>query len=101
LKEIKQSYNEGEKILGFKFLKKVGFRSCKLTKFMFNKLKSLQFEFDKDYEKYYFDDNQYSLESDLYFKIILFIIKLGNYEFKYKAIKPYCWELGGYGLFSY
>ena len=100
LKEIQKSYNNGEKILGFKFLKKVGFANCKLTKTMFDKFKSLQFEFDKDYEENYLDNGKYSLEFDLYFKIILFIIKLGNSEFKFKELKIPCWEIGGYELFN-
>jgi phosphopantothenoylcysteine synthetase/decarboxylase len=106
--EINEAYKRGTKIVGFDFCDEVAkeYEDRRLSNEHMKLLvaqgydeKSVErVEYDNDDDDY---DGDYSLWTDSYPDIWLFIVKLGNPNFKYEEVVDSAQRIniGGYGLF--
>lgn len=111
--QIGEAYEAGSKKLGFNFIEEVATdyedSSLDLVKFktLIDAGLSIEEAFKYDYEikeaKKALEDEDsegFHLWTESYRSIFLFIVKLGNKDFKYKISQGNQIHIGGYGLFE-
>ncbi len=103
-KQVETAYNKASKTLGFDFITLFDeYECCSLEGKFARKLLDSGFK-DPEFQKSYNDDpkdTSYSVYSDVYVKIYMWIAKLSNGTLEYKFVDSKNeLQIGGYGLFS-
>lgn len=98
LREIQTAYNKGKKIVKFDPIENLC-SDYEDRQFFAKDLQLLKkFGFSKEYELNVEDEIMLNRED--FTEIVLFVVSLGNKEFKYEfEIDDDRWNIGGYGLF--
>jgi hypothetical protein len=92
-RELMKAYYLGSEKLGFDLIGQVAtdYQNCNISKIFCQEL------INHGYNKKYLSSN--CLSQDKFYDLFLFIVKLGNTDFKYTVVKIPNINIGGYGLF--
>jgi hypothetical protein len=100
-KEIEKAYKKGTKLLGFDFSEEIAecYEDSTLPKDKWEKFKELGYTggFDSEDQA---DENGVNIWLEEFLDLYLFIIQLGNPDFKYELVEEEdTIHIGGYGLY--
>jgi hypothetical protein len=103
-KQIRAAYKKGVKTLGLDVAEHVceDYEDSILSLKDYKTLSDKGFIFSKEIKKIVEKKNdEIYVDTDLFVKMYLFVVKLGEPTFEYEIPKPLqCVEIGGYGLFT-